>query len=68
MPAINSSKNRDILSSQRENLYSLDHQEKNPDCVCDSSDEKEKIEPFDCEKDALEFANYYSQKVLNEER
>ena len=48
--------------------YSFDYQKEAPKYVCDSSNEKETVEPFDCEKDALEFANFYSQKVMNEER
>ncbi|MCL2443569.1 MAG: hypothetical protein FWD13_08940 [Treponema sp.] len=47
--------------------YSLDYQDEKPACVCESSEEIEIIEPFDGEKEALEFVNYYSQKVLNEE-
>ena len=57
-----------FLSSQKENGYSYDYQSINPDYACEPSNENEKIEPFDCEKDALEFANFYSQKVLNEKR
>jgi len=69
MAAINSINNdKDISSSRQDDLYTLDYQTKNPDYVCESSDEKEKVEPFVCEKEALEFVNYYSLKVLNEER
>ena len=63
--AINNLINKDISSSQHDNLYSFNYQTKNHDYVCDSSDEKEKVEPFSCEKDALDFANYYSLKVLD---
>jgi len=59
--------NKFTSSSQQRYEYSFDYQRKSPDYLFDSSNEKEVIEPFDCEKDALEFANFYSQKVLNEE-
>ena len=67
MTTIDMVNNKITSFSQQENLYSFDYQTKKPDYVCDSSDGKEKVEPFDCEKDALEFANFYSKKVLNEE-
>ncbi|MCL2801859.1 MAG: hypothetical protein FWD28_08910 [Treponema sp.] len=68
MPKINVVNNKDTSSSQQGYEYSQDYQSVNHGYVCESSNENETVEPFDCEKDALEFANFYSQKVLNEER
>jgi len=69
MTTVNMVNNAEKASSpQQENVYSFDYQAKSHGYVCDSSNEKEAIEPFDCEKDALEFVNFYSGKVLNEER
>jgi len=56
------------FSSQKENIYSFDYQQKSASCVCDSSNEQESVEPFDDEKEAIDFVNFYAQKVINEER
>jgi len=56
------------FSSRQENIYLFDYQQKSASCVCDSSNEQESIEPFNDEKEAIDFANFYAQKVINEER
>jgi len=47
--------------------YPLNFTDEKPAYVCDSSGEKGNVEPFDDEKEALEFVNFYSLKVINEE-
>ena len=60
--------NKTRLSSCREAGYSFDYQSNESDYVYDSSKEQETIEPFDNEKEALDFVNHYSKKVIDETR
>ena len=55
-------------SAAKDNIYSLEYQKNSQDFVHDITDEQEKVEPFENEQDALDFINFYSQKVLNEKR
>ena len=55
-------------SSRQKNVYSFEYQKKSESYVCDSSNEQDTVEPFDNEKEALEFVNFYAQKVINKER
>ena len=55
-------------SSCKETGYSLDYQSKEPDFAHDSANEYEITEPFNNEKEALDFATHYSKMVINEER
>ena len=54
-----------LSSSCKEISYSFDYQSKEPDFLHDSA-EQEIIEPFNDEKEALNFVNYYSQMVIND--
>ena len=42
--------------------------EKNPNYIKESFDREVNIEPFDDEREAIEFANYCAEKILNETR
>jgi len=53
------------FSSQQENVYSFNYQQENASYACDSSNEQESVEPFNNEKEAMDFVNYYAQKVIN---
>jgi hypothetical protein len=53
---------------QLESVYSFVYLLKHPNYTAASINEEENIEPFTNERDALDFANYYSGKMLNETR
>ena len=52
---------------QQESVYSFVYLLKHPQFVRTSFDEMT-VEPFENEKDAVEFASYYSQRLLHEAR
>ncbi|MCL2444196.1 MAG: hypothetical protein FWD13_12145 [Treponema sp.] len=58
-----------VLDSLPKDTYKYSHgnQDEKIAYVCESSDERGKIEPFDDENEALDFINFYSRKVINEE-
>ena len=57
---------RALSPSQLESVYSFVYLLKNPDYLRTSVNEQGKIEPFANEREALDFVNYYAERVLNE--
>jgi hypothetical protein len=56
-----------LTPAQRESVYSFVYLLKNPQYL-QVSFGKAKVEPFENEKDAAEFANHYSKRILRETR
>ena len=56
-----------LTSVQQESVYSFVYLLKHPHCMQDTFG-KMSVEPFENEKDATEFVNYYSRKLLHETR
>ena len=56
-----------LSPSQQESVYSFVCQLKHPNDIVAPFNEQERIEPFANEREALDFANYYAERVLNAE-
>jgi hypothetical protein len=54
-----------LSPAQRESVRSFVFLLKHPDYL-QTAPQKEKIEPFASEREALDFVNYYAGRVLNE--
>ena len=50
---------------QLESVYSFVYQLKHPDYIKESLNEENNIEPFANEREALDFVNYYTGRMLN---
>jgi hypothetical protein len=53
---------------QMESVYSFVYLLKHPNHIGASLNKEENIEPFANEREALDFVNYYAEKMLNETR
>jgi hypothetical protein len=56
-----------LSPAQLKSVYSFVYSLKHPDCLADSLNTEE-IEPFANEREALDFANYYAERMINETR
>ena len=57
-----------LSPDQLASVYSFVYLLKNPEFLPVSTERKISIEPFTNEKEALDFVNYYSERLLNETR
>jgi hypothetical protein len=57
-----------LSPAQRESVYSFVLLLKHPDYLQNSLAEQEDAEPFENERDALDFANYHAERTLRETR
>ena len=54
-----------LTPAQLESVYSFVYLLKNPDYLQASLSKKESVEPFANEREAIDFVNYYSGRMLN---
>ena len=57
-----------LSPAQLDSVYSFIYLLKNPNYLDGLPGKNENIEPFASEKEALDFVNHYSGKILNEAR